>query len=102
MHQADPLEKKCPGPVRTEDRCRRSEAIQKFFAAVAVLTRLIEQQSAKLPSHFFLFSAFGAMAASLAFELSGRSRASRFVGMWPPALLMMGMYNKLVKILGAR
>ena len=76
--------------------------VQRDELSEDVLTRLIEQQSAKLPSHFFLFSAFGAMAASLAFELSGRSRASCFVGMWPPALLMMGMYNKLVKILGSR
>ena len=66
------------------------------------LTRLIEQQSAKLPSHFFLFSAFGAMAASLALEVSGRTRAARFIGMWPPALLTMGIYNKLVKLLGSR
>ena len=66
------------------------------------LTRLIEQQSAKLPSHFFLFTALGAMAASLAFELAGRTRPSRFIGMWPPALLTMGIYNKLVKILGSR
>ena len=76
--------------------------VQRDELSEDVLTRLIEQQSAKLPSHFFLFSAFGAMTASLALELSGRSRASRFVGMWPPALLMMGMYNKLVKILGSR
>jgi len=67
-----------------------------------VLTRLIEQQSAKLPSHFFLFSAVSAMAASLALELSGRTRAGRFIGMWPPALLTMGIYNKLVKLLGSR
>jgi len=77
-------------------------AVQRDELSEDALTRLIEQQSAKLPSHFFLFSAFGAMAASLAFELSGRTRASRFVGMWPPALLMMGMYNKLVKVLGSR
>jgi hypothetical protein len=66
------------------------------------LTRLIEQQSAKLPSDLFLFSALGAMAASLALELSGNERLSRFVGLWPPTILAMGIYNKLVKILGTR
>ena len=66
------------------------------------LARLIEQQTAKLPSHWFLFAAVGAMCTSLGLELSGRTRASRFVGMWPTPLLVAGMYNKLVKTLGTR
>ena len=66
------------------------------------LARLIEQQTAKVPSHWFLFAAIGSMAASLGLELSGRTRASRFVGMWPTPLLVAGMYNKLVKTLGTR
>lgn len=66
------------------------------------LARLIEQQTAKLPSHWFLFAALGVMGASLGLELSGRSRAARFIGMWPTPLLVAGMYNKLVKTLGTR
>jgi hypothetical protein len=66
------------------------------------VARLIEQQTAKLPSHWFLFAAIGAMVLSLGLEVSGRSRASRFVGMWPPTLLIAGIYNKLVKTLGTR
>ena len=66
------------------------------------VTRIIEQQAAKLPSDVFLFTALVAMGASVAFELAGNSRMSRFVGMWPPALLTMGMYNKLVKVMGSR
>jgi len=66
------------------------------------LARLIEHQTAKIPSHWFLFAAFASMGASLGLELSGRTRASRFVGMWPAPLLMTGMYNKLVKTLGTR
>jgi hypothetical protein len=66
------------------------------------LARLIEQQTAKVPSHWFLFAAIGSMCASLGLEMSGRTRASRFVGMWPTPLLVAGMYNKLVKTLGTR
>jgi hypothetical protein len=66
------------------------------------LTRLIEQQAAKIPSDFFLAAALGAMVASLSFELAGRRRSSRFIGMWPGPLLVMGVYNKLVKTLGPR
>ena len=66
------------------------------------IARLIEQQAAKIPSHWFLFSAVAAMGVSLMLELGGRTRPSRFVGMWPTPLLALGIYNKLVKILGTR
>lgn len=66
------------------------------------LTRIVEQQAAKVPSHVFLLLALGAMAASVTAEIANRQRASRFVGMWAAPLLVMGVYNKLVKLLGAR
>jgi hypothetical protein len=66
------------------------------------LARLIEQQTAKIPSHWFLFGALGAMGISLALELAGRARASDFVSRWPTPLLIAGIYNKLVKTLGTR
>ncbi len=66
------------------------------------LTRLVEQQSAKVPSLIFLGAALGSMVAALAFELAGRRRLSRFVGLWPGPLLTMGVYNKLVKTFGAK
>ena len=64
------------------------------------LTRLIEQQTAKIPSDAFLFIALGAMGLSLGLQIFGRTDASRFVGMWAPTMLTMGVYNKLVKTLG--
>ena len=66
------------------------------------IARLIEQQTAKVPSHWFLFAAFASMSVSLGLELSGRVRAGRFIGQWPTPLLVMGVYNKLVKMLGPR
>ncbi len=66
------------------------------------VTRLIEHQAAKLPSDIFLFAALATMAASAVFEITGNERASRFIGMWPPVILTMGMYNKIVKLLGTR
>ena len=64
------------------------------------IARLIEQQAAKIPSHWFLFSALGSMALSLTLELGGRPRASRCIGLWPAPLLSLGIYNKIVKTLG--
>lgn len=66
------------------------------------LARVLEQQTAKIPSDWFLLGAIGSMGVSLLLELTGRRRASRFVGQWPAPLLIMGMYNKLVKTLGTR
>ena len=68
--------------------------------AEGTLTRLIEWQTARIPSDVFLFLALGSMAASLVLELSGKKALSRFVGMWAPTLLTMGVYNKLVKTAG--
>jgi len=66
------------------------------------VARLIEQQTAKVPSHWFLLAALGAMGASLVLELTGRTRASRFVANWPAPLMIAGLYNKMVKTLGTR
>lgn len=63
-------------------------------------TRLIEQQTAKVPSTVFLIAALATMTASLACELAGQRHWSRFLGMWAPTLLIAGVYNKLVKSLG--
>lgn len=66
------------------------------------LTRLLEQQAAKVPSDYFLATALGAMAASLLLEFTRRPRLGRFIGLWPTPLLVMGVYTKLVKVFGTR
>ena len=66
------------------------------------VARLIEQQAAKIPSHWFLAGAIGSMGLSLMLELTGRQRESRFIGQWAAPLLILGTYNKLVKTLGTR
>jgi hypothetical protein len=68
----------------------------------STLTAVIEQQTAKIPSDVFLFAALSAMGVSLVAELTGRREISRFVGMWAPTLLTMGVYNKVVKLLKPR
>ena len=68
----------------------------------SLLTRMIEHQTAKLPSNAFLFLSLCAMAVSIASEVRNQQRASRFFGMWVGPLLTMGVYNKMVKTFGAR
>ena len=65
------------------------------------VARSIEQQTAKLPSDTFLWIAIGAMATSAAFQAAGAKHVSLFVGQWAPTLLILGLYNKLVKQLGS-
>ena len=65
------------------------------------VARTIERQTAKLPSDAFLWAAVGAMAASAVIQTMGNKHVSLFVGQWAPTLLIMGLYNKLVKQLGS-
>ena len=65
------------------------------------VTEMIEEQTAKLPSDTFLWLAGGSIAASLFLKLSGRDHAALFVGQWAPTFLILGLYNKLVKVAGS-
>lgn len=65
------------------------------------VARAIEQQTAKLPSDLFLWMAGGSIAASLTFKILGRDKDALFVGQWAPTLLILGLYNKLVKLAGS-
>ena len=66
-----------------------------------VVARTIEQQTAKLPSDLFLWLAAGSIAASATLKIMGRDKDAVFVGQWPPTFLILGLYNKLVKVLGS-
>jgi hypothetical protein len=65
------------------------------------VARTIEGQTAKLPSDTFLWAAGASIAASATLQLTGNRHASVFVGQWAPTLLILGLYNKLVKQLGS-
>lgn len=65
------------------------------------IARTIEQQTAKLPSDLFLWAALGSIGASLYFQLTGREKTANFIGHWAPTLLILGLYNKVVKLQGS-
>ena len=62
---------------------------------------MIEQQTAKLPSDVFLWAALGSMAASLTLKLMGYDKNALFVGQWAAPFLLLGTYNKIVKVEGS-
>jgi len=65
------------------------------------VARTIEEQTAKLPSDIFLWAAIGSIGVSLVLELSGKTEKSHFVGQWVAPFLLLGVYNKLVKVAGS-
>ena len=60
----------------------------------------IEKRTARVPSDVFLWTALGSMAGSLALMLLGKQKLASFVGQWAPTILILGLYNKIVKVAG--
>jgi hypothetical protein len=60
----------------------------------------IEEQTAKLPSDLFLWAALGSMTASLTLKIMAKKHTALFVGQWAAPFLLLGIYNKLVKLEG--
>jgi hypothetical protein len=65
-----------------------------------IVTKEIEQYTASVPSTMYLAVAVGAMGLSLALQLAGRGKWGNFVAQWVPTWLIIGLYNKIVKVQG--
>ena len=61
----------------------------------------IEEQTAKIPSDVFLWAACGSICGSLAMKVAGRDHEALFIGQWAPTFLILGLYNKIVKVAGS-
>ncbi len=64
------------------------------------LATAIEAQTSRLPSDTFLWAAGGFMIASLTLKLIRKDDSALFIGQWVAPILLMGLYNKIVKIQG--
>ena len=65
------------------------------------VARTLEQQTAKIPSDVYLWAAGGAIATSAILQLMRRPKASLFLGQWVAPFLLLGVYNKIVKVAGS-
>ncbi len=63
-------------------------------------TKTIESYTAAVPSTGYLAVAIGAMGLSLACQVAGREKWGNFIAQWVPTWLVIGLYNKLVKLEG--
>lgn len=65
------------------------------------VARAIEEKTSRIPSDAFLWAAVGAMGVSLLLQTTNRREPSLFIGQWAPTFLILGLYNKLVKVGGS-
>lgn len=65
------------------------------------IAKAIEEQTTRFPSDAFLWAAFGSIMASFVLRTMNKKDESNFVGQWAPTLLILGMYNKMVRLLGS-
>src|SRR5690606_2575391 len=65
-----------------------------------MVAKTIEEQTAKLPSDTFLWASVTAMASSLTLKLFKQDHLALFIGQWAAPVLLLGIYNKLVKLEG--
>ncbi len=65
------------------------------------LTKQFDTLSARLPTGVFLSGAMAAVGFAAYLYRGGRKEEAQFVGHWAPTILLFGLYNKLVKLLGS-
>jgi hypothetical protein len=61
------------------------------------ITSMLESQSARIPTSFFLGASLTSMAASLILKAQGKDNMALFIGQWAAPFLLLGIYNKMVK-----
>ena len=61
-------------------------------------TKTIESYTAALPSTGYLAIAIGALGLSLACQVVGKGKWGNFIAQWVPTWLILGLYNKLVRL----
>lgn len=65
------------------------------------ISKRVEQITSRVPSMGFLGLAIGSMALSAGLALANKRELATFVGLWAPSILLIGVYNKLIKLHGS-
>jgi len=64
------------------------------------VAKTIEHETAKMPSDIFLWTALGTMGMSLFLQSSGNKEKANLLGQFVAPILILGLYNKIVKVAG--
>ena len=65
------------------------------------VAKAIESTTSQMPSDWFLWAAVASIIGSALLKNSGREDDAQFVGQWAPTILILGLYNKIVKTVGS-
>lgn len=63
-------------------------------------TEAVEKQAAKIPSHLFLSASLAVIGLSLGLKSKKKNGMALFLGQWVAPLLILGLYNKMVRTQG--
>ena len=77
------------------------DGIEKGERKEGEITKQIESVTTKIPSGLFLSAALASIGISAVLQGLGRKRDATFVGQWVPTILILGLYNKMVKLEGS-
>lgn len=91
--------------TQTQRRSKSKNSVKKILnqgdTTEGRVTAMVENQTGKIPSMAWLGLAVGSMAASaVILATSQKKEYANFVGLWAPSFLLVGIYNKLVKLEG--
>lgn len=65
------------------------------------VARGIEHYTAQMPSDWFLWAAGASVLGALTLKFLNRKDDAQFVGQWVAPFMLLGVYNKIVKVAGS-
>ena len=98
---ADTMNRSGLAPAAQADRSRSAPTPEAREHAEGVVARTLEDQTARLPSDVWLWAAGASILGSLGLMAGGNRHGALFVGQWVAPFLLIGVYNKLVKVAGS-
>jgi hypothetical protein len=94
-----------------DDECIQCRTIQARRTARSALRSILQEEdqvpaaiekcTSQVPSSVYLALALTSMAVSLGLHAAKKEHQSLFIGQWAAPFLLLGIYNKLVKIHGS-
>ena len=88
--------------INSKKGIKNSLQSEKLPATEGSVTKKIESVTAQVPSLGYLSLALGSMALSAGLAMFTNKRGlANFVGLWVPSFMLIGIYNKLVKLEGS-
>jgi hypothetical protein len=80
---------------------QHSRAVAPHEHPEGTITKAIEYYTSQVPSGTYLGLAAGSIGLAALLHLTGKKQSAQFVGHWVPTILILGLYNKLVKVQGS-